>query len=391
MVMMRITEKKQQVERDVLLLPEDMMMLILSKLPRKSLIRFKCVSRAWFHLICTVFRQYYPNKSSPCHLMIVSQHQQSHRIHRFSLIHLPKEAKEETSLPPLPDVFDLKLPFFLCRPHPGKKILSSNGLVCFFFNEDVRNYAFNPITRHILKLPHIPYHTCNASFNAGFGYLPRRDEHKIVVWFVRDDLKMSHAAWGCWVLSLKKSINGTITVVESWRRLAVDLPPDAASFSDSFCVNGTIYWLCSYANEGTSRKQHLLLSFDLDEEAFQLRPRPSFPLTAKMVEIEGSLCVGELGFCDGHYFVLWEFKNGDYWVVKHEVNDFFGLGHRRRRLSFLACTRSKSGARQLAFMGDDDRGHGRRLLSYNLQSQILQRSSENLQPLLGDDGLYFLF
>ncbi|GMY35329.1 F-box protein CPR1 [Fagus crenata] len=268
-------------------LPDEVILEILSRLPVKPLLCFRCVSKPWLALI-----------DSP----------------QFIKLHLKQSVKTTTNLSLIlsggylySSDFDsldtaIELDHPLKTPHYKTEIVGScNGLLCLSnTKEDVA--LWNPSTRKYKKLPVTTlefapdgYDFCQYTVS-GFGYDETSDDYKVVrsVRLYLPDNKPS----GSEVYSLKN---------DSWRRLP-DYPY-ILRYKRAFAmlVSGALHWLVT--SKAESDRTNLILAFDLGIEEYRLVPHPDIS------DIISLMNVGVLGGCLTIY-CSHPFSRLDVWVMK---------------------------------------------------------------------------
>ncbi|GFQ08541.1 F-box/kelch-repeat protein at3g23880 [Phtheirospermum japonicum] len=164
-------------DRETLDLPPEILIEILARLPVKSLLRFKCVSKSWLSLI-----------SSPqfikTHLKISTQNPNlsSHRLMLticnpdFDLIHC---SVQSLMFGPLTVAHNIDYP--KKNPHCAVWIVGScNGLICVAIDENDM-FLWNPTTRTSRKLPPVAVKLRQGFYYIwGFGYDESSDDYKVV-------------------------------------------------------------------------------------------------------------------------------------------------------------------------------------------------------------------
>ncbi|XP_043700422.1 F-box protein At3g07870-like [Telopea speciosissima] len=233
---------------------------ILSRLPVKSLLRFRCVSQDWRCLISdSFFKTLYNNLSTeknPSSLVITD------RTNFYTV--------EDNSC------HKLDIPFLNSTELLGNwwreiKVLGlCNGLLCFSFSDANGGYQYrdciyllNPATRELKKLPHIPFEIFRYhSPRVGFGFDPMSKDYKVVMIVYYDDYRTEFMIIqsNVWVYSSNS---------DNWRKLGDDIPVAELDVQDSrtaTVINAAIHWMlytsCS------------IFSFDLVHEVFRELPQP---------------------------------------------------------------------------------------------------------------------
>ncbi|XP_048139111.1 F-box/kelch-repeat protein At3g06240-like [Rhodamnia argentea] len=225
---------------------------ILSRLPAKSLIRFKRVSKGWRSLISDLIsdpsfvklhlqrlkaRDLIPSQriiiGSPCDNLLQT---------------VDYETLDHGSEDPL-----VVVPHSIEVPCRKPCIVGScDGLVCLL--ESGIFLICNPTTREYRELPvsDIPR---DYELFCGFGYDPRSDDYKIVEGVV------DYGNWENWEVARFSFKSG------SWRRIQFpyqELIHQQVSLSGVYW-NGALHW---YVYDLISDKKSMIMSFDLSEERF---------------------------------------------------------------------------------------------------------------------------
>lgn len=268
-------KKLKMLSRD---LPEDVVMEILSRLPVKSLIRFKAVNKSWYALIRNpdfIARHLRLATSSKHHRGVVLN--RDHEITRTPWVSLHSNDTLEVSR-----YVDI-LRFF---PQDVEELVvfgPCNGILCLFGVPADRNddygrsngiVLWNPATRESKTVPIIhrpPTVPSTFSFSFGFGIDPKTNDYKVI-----RILNFNFLLCVVEVYSLS---------TDSWRMIDTSLNPNYRVNSPRFpsYLNGVHHW---WACERGNRDRRLMLSFDMSNEVFQeillppLNERPTFEAIA---------------------------------------------------------------------------------------------------------------
>ncbi|KAK8664340.1 hypothetical protein V6N13_084133 [Hibiscus sabdariffa] len=242
-------------------LPEALVLEILSKLPVKSLTRFRSVCKPWFSSFQTPFfiTKHLHNNN---HLNLLHKGfcgDTRDGVYSFSQLSTEKgrnfSVKENFHLP-----FSGKGWFDLAVDGP------CNGILCLEL-DDGRDKAalWNPSTREFKILPQPPHSTSFDFLSLGFGYDSQTDDYKVVRFVVNyfeedsDVGSMFEHNYQVDLYSLRS---------DSWKEISYpgvepyDLPPF------NCYINGVYYW------HATQSSAHLILSFDMVNEKFSTLPLP---------------------------------------------------------------------------------------------------------------------
>ncbi|XP_068320913.1 F-box/kelch-repeat protein At3g06240-like [Pyrus communis] len=285
-------------------LSEDIIEDILSRLPVKSVCRFRCVSKLWLHLTTQPhFIQAHLKRTQSRKLLISSTNS------LFSLDHL---APIDDDLLPLELDFPLK---------GGEPLLpwiqtfgSCNGLVCIMPVPE-KFFIFNPTTRDCLMVPDcpMPIHVCpgqdsrNGYHRHSFGYAPSINDYKFV-----------KVAYGCMVhvFSLKNN---------SWKRVQ-DFPYKHLLDDSTTFLNGAVHWLCGPVGVGAT---YVIAAFDLAEEKFlDLAPPDSVTNHTRFTigVLGGCLCLLHKSSMKQHSFwVMKEYNVKESWTRILITDSYFSL------------------------------------------------------------------
>ncbi|XP_010431271.1 PREDICTED: putative F-box protein At3g52320 [Camelina sativa] len=157
-------------------IPEEVLIDILIRLPVKSLMRFKCVSRIWLSLITSrYFTNLYLKSSSHRRVFLYAKTQSEYAL----LTSSTHDHSDTTSV----SVFDQDWTI----PGMGEHFLNADrGLVCFQAGTRVRIGNLN--TRQLVELPIVinSEGKCKSNDNVWYylGHDPVHDEYKVlsIVW-----------------------------------------------------------------------------------------------------------------------------------------------------------------------------------------------------------------
>jgi F-box interacting protein len=251
--------------------PIDVIVDIFTRLPVKSLLRFRCVSKPFCALIDS---------------------------HDFIKSHLKRSIDTKTHLSLiLRDSYLYSLDFdsldnLVELDHPlkseefGTEVLGScDGLLCLYNGEE-EIAIWNPSTRKYRKLPveeiEFPdYFTSCQYIIYGMGYDPVRDDYKVVrfIQFYGQDV------WD----SFDSEVKVYSMKSHSWRRIQ-DFPY-YLRYKRSYgeLVGSALHWVVSRKPE--SDVANLIAAFDLTSEEYRLVPQPEFS------EKDFHMNIGELEGC----------------------------------------------------------------------------------------------
>lgn len=296
------------------ILPEEIIIEILSRLPVKSLLRFRSVCKAWlFEISNPNFTQLHLNHSPSC--LIIRDHFNLEQIYKFSLSHshLHSFTENTVKLDPHP----LLLPSSIIRS-------PTNGIVCLGGSADVQwgnaavpIYFWNPATKQCKELRPPKHMYVHASL--GFGFDSLSSDYKV----------------------LRMALRGTRPVVEvyssnsdSWREIEIRVQLQCkgrAGYNGRhpFCcatVKGVQYW------DGFDEPKRVL-TFDMHNEVFEQMsnfPNICWPQQRRIVEFRDSVAFIVQEW-DRPGISLWTMDDDDKrsWTKKYSLETF------PRDMSFL--------------------------------------------------------
>ncbi|XP_059449913.1 F-box/kelch-repeat protein At3g23880-like [Corylus avellana] len=261
---------------------EDLLMEILSRLPVKSLMRFKCVSKSFYALI-----------TKPC---FITKHLTSHNPHREAILRRGKGSErprfpmpaipnenQELALPRLSRLSDetlelsedVDLSQLFQDEVSGVQLLGPcNGILCLVgtlkmtkdgdLQPGYEMVLWNPATRESKMLPPMDMPTSTFTSYFGFGFDPKTNDYN-VIWILNFDFRQ------CKVEVYSLSTN-------SWR--VIDSSPNPSLFIKlprfPSCLNGVHYWWACESEDYFDEGPRHFIAFDMSNEVFQeLLPPPT--------------------------------------------------------------------------------------------------------------------
>ncbi|PRQ46156.1 putative F-box domain-containing protein [Rosa chinensis] len=283
------------------ILPEEIIVQIVTRLPVKSVGRCRCVCKRWR----TLFSD---SQFAKLHFQCAPKHQtilffRNFDLEILNLSHNLSFGKESLVLRNLNAPFDHQWAVF---------IGSCNGLVASYlshsFLQQESLFIWNPSTRFFKKLPSRGNTSQISIF--GFGYVSATDEYKAV-------------------------INGEIfsSKSESWKR--IETPRFRIVSSCGVLFGEALHWL--FYPDVERQQVPNLYAFDLEEEEFSVMKLPSALQTHGLrncficqggVSCEGCLYVmvkkarwdcGKLTYYEIDFWVMREYGNSDSWTRSFSV------------------------------------------------------------------------
>ncbi|CAN1755457.1 F-box protein DOR [Linum perenne] len=259
---------------------------ILSRLPAKSLMRCKCVCKAWKSII-----------EHDSHFINL-HHTRSQAHPRFLIAAFPRPRRNQSP--------DCESSFFSADLHYDydgieasihsitrgwksiyravNRLIPVRGLVCLIddlFAVQIRNVSTGQATPWINSVSYrVMFGKHKAFPGCQFGYDPNTGKHKVVYVWTGERCKEDRF---CEVLTVGDT---------RWRRVIDDVPHcHIMGCHRSAYVNGSVYWLTLSAVDDSQS----LLAFDIGSEKFRMIPIPSFALCPRpsmgVIEMDGCMTV----------------------------------------------------------------------------------------------------
>ncbi|GMQ11322.1 hypothetical protein CsSME_00053989 [Camellia sinensis var. sinensis] len=286
--------------------PDEMVVEILQRLPTKSLIQFRSVSKSWnslitspnfinSHLNHSLTSNTYKNSYDNLPLLIVRQciSVPPPRTEHYKLCIDTEEAFDEYK--------QLEFPFKTCRLNFFFAIGSAKGLFCFF--EQDRYFLWNPSIRKSMA---IPKPTIKTSFHRhGFGFDPRNNDYKVVRidnFYPTKDEPTTHIE--------VYSLNAGLWKMSS---TAINSYPDGITlgYTERFAsyLEGAVHFVANMKKSNDP----LILSFDLSDEVFQTMMLPNGKVGVR-TEMSTSVFGGLLSLLCYEYTAV--NKSCSIWIMK---------------------------------------------------------------------------
>ncbi|KAL5723431.1 hypothetical protein ACHQM5_006834 [Ranunculus cassubicifolius] len=282
------------------ILPNEILFNIFTRLPVKSCLRCKSLSKYWKELIASpefIHQHLHHAKASTRIILSTPLHQ---RVQLRSLISISTACYPKYSRS-----------YRVSMPRDVYIVGSCNGLLCL---SDYANFVIicNPVTAHHIEDSFGDLDDYDHRWlDLGFGHDPRNDEYKVV------RIIYGHKSVG-YFDNAKFDVYSSIT--RGWRRIS-----GPSSYCLSFnCgntyVNGALHWykLIDRSDRTTSAKVDSIMAFNVGTEEFVDIPpnKPVFkedPSRAYLTVFEECLCSCYL-FCKTCILDIWAMK--EYGVKK---------------------------------------------------------------------------
>ncbi|XP_062006362.1 putative F-box protein At3g24700 [Rosa rugosa] len=284
-------------------MPEEMTLQFLSRLPPKSLMRFKCIHKSWYALInnpkfIDKHLHLYNKDSYTCFLLkrsVVARTQTIKEEILFSFLYAPNHNDDEDSHPHcvvediyFPTAMGLKTKghnIELPGSYGGETIYilgHCDGIICLVYHSGGLVF-YNPSIREF-KI--IPPSCLTESFSCvgGFGYDPKCKDYKVVNIVPSGEDSYDHNQR--LVIYPPRAEVYTLGT-DSWRQIKIDyLETETTSFWPDIyqmCYKGVFYWLgheqdkeylCYYDRLSSPSIRDVILLYDTGEEVFRTRLLP---------------------------------------------------------------------------------------------------------------------
>ncbi|KAI3790409.1 hypothetical protein L2E82_03419 [Cichorium intybus] len=257
---------------------EELIDEIFTRLPTKSLLRFRALSKFLCSYIGSPGFIRMHTFRSPQKLLIRHKfyNYQTHINDCFYTLH-SEEQLPVCSRPGYIGITPIEFPYSICSTIVG----SCNGILCLFDNKEKHISVWTPSIRRKLTLPHYPWGLSSA-IQLGFGFDPITDDYNIV--------KISYAKYG------RKSQSSFVYAVKTgtWCEIASPTPLFSKVASNACFVNGALHWVVerSYTESHVADYRFYILTFDLSTHVFGMIPLPVSSLeNLQLLTIQGLLAV----------------------------------------------------------------------------------------------------
>ncbi|XP_058185573.1 F-box protein At5g49610-like [Rhododendron vialii] len=293
-------------------LPQDVLMEILSRLPVKTLLRFKSVSKNWYSLI-----------QNP---HFISLHRTRAGLYYcVSLVCTAENLPSQWSMYLLPDETSIQyLDLSFARRHLNKGFGHQgycNGLMCLSLNSNI--LICNPATRECRLLPRPPYHEWHTSY-LGFAFDSKTNDYKVVR-VTGDPARVGH------------KIHIYVMSADSWREIVVVAPKHSFTgchHHPCTSLDGVFYWLSFYSSGSPLYgRVHDIDVLNTVEGSFKRRSLPAdigYGCRTRICVLNDSLAlvVPEYDYKRGEtQFDVWlvdEYEVEECWTKTYSIGPFSG-------------------------------------------------------------------
>ncbi|KAF5762783.1 putative F-box domain-containing protein [Helianthus annuus] len=230
---------------------------IIKRLPVKSLIRFRSVSKSWKSLIdSSDFITHY--RSQRQHLLVYNYQSVDNR-NCVSIV-------DDYTFPQ--HSVSVTLPLFVKMLRRYRKIGSSHGLLCLYREGEV--VIWNPLITKAVVV-NVPNNDEMFNTELGFGVCRETRDPKIVkIRYMDRFTDMEGVSSIPWQVEIFTVSTG------EWRSLSSNLPRKSIVFGyrqieDGVCVDGVYYWLATDRStvDDATEAYTMIMSFDMTSEEFR--------------------------------------------------------------------------------------------------------------------------
>ncbi|XP_020866341.1 putative F-box protein At1g30925 [Arabidopsis lyrata subsp. lyrata] len=285
---------------DMDLIPTDVMLEILSRLPAKSAIRFRCVSKLWGSMLNRpYFTELFLTRSSARPRLIFGVVKRNGELLLYSSPQ-PRNLYKNSSLVVAAD-FHLK--FSVDNNNCGYNCEYTSGLIYFPRKyKDAMPVICNPVTGQYATLPVGKEYIRCKSF---LGFDPIDNQFKVLR--MHNNLRKD---WDNYILTL-----GTGNM---WRK--IQCPLTHYPVREGICINGFLYYLAELADELSDKKSYAIVCFDVRTEKFKFIDAECY--YHKLINYKGKVCGIKLEYAyDGGFplkLSLWVLED----VEKQEWSNY---------------------------------------------------------------------
>ncbi|XP_065869982.1 F-box/kelch-repeat protein At3g23880-like isoform X2 [Euphorbia lathyris] len=240
---------------------EELLTEILKRLPPKSLLKFRSVSKSWYSLITNPSFISIHTK----HTTISTPNSPKSLLRHYSWIHKQEQYSIHGGIS-TSSSSDNHLVFpFKSYSQYFEIIGSCNGLVCLSDSHRINSHTiilWNPAIRKSLILPS-PSITLNQiyMFVLGFGFDFKSSDYKVV----RVVYRMRRNQ-----IEIKPQVEVHALGINSWRRIRITSPPRyvISELSLQVFLNGAVHWIGYNPSESDDFRDLSIVLFDMTREVF---------------------------------------------------------------------------------------------------------------------------
>ncbi|KAL2463316.1 F-box/kelch-repeat protein [Forsythia ovata] len=291
-------------------LPREIITEILLRLPVKSLLKFRCVSKSWLSLISSprfikTHLEISTNNNIYSHNKIIFiSASASHILYTCSFY-------PEIDDNPTMDI----VPIYNHSSHTERVVRivgSCNGLICLVLEPRIV-VILNPATKKSRKLP-VSVKSNRLTMDYGFGYDESNNDYKVV------EISWTHFISDKYENQVKVYSSKT----KSWRII-----DGTAGFIVHGCgvfANGAIHWKVQYPDGNPT--DWFIIAYNVTTDRYKMVAKPQFEtglLNSLLVVSAGRLCVSCKYFTHADIWVMKEYEVEESWTKLVRVPNYLDL------------------------------------------------------------------
>ncbi|XP_057491429.1 F-box/kelch-repeat protein At5g15710-like [Actinidia eriantha] len=243
-------------------LPQDLLMEILSRLPVRSILRFRSVSKFWFSLV-----------RNPIFIALHHNHSKNKKCYFVS--RLPKLDFSDYVFSLVLDeslVEDIKMPFTGFNLRHIKLYASSSGLLCLVdFSYYPHKFVICNLAMKEFRVLPEPFYSTMATKHLWFMFDPNTNDYKVlrVANIYEYDINPNVKYDSDCTVPVEQKVHVYDLSTDSWREVDAILPKNFTWASTLKCLeslNGFVYWLVD--------GEIAIIGFRLFDELFEEIPVP---------------------------------------------------------------------------------------------------------------------
>uniref|UniRef100_A0A6N2NE86 F-box domain-containing protein n=1 Tax=Salix viminalis TaxID=40686 RepID=A0A6N2NE86_SALVM len=302
------------------LLPREIARDILSRLPITSLVKFKCVCRAWRAMavdpqVVNLYSSCSTQDTDPCVIL----HSDFPIRNNLYFVDFAADDDEKDKVKRLQAPFSSMMPEF-------EVVGSCNGLLCLadsLYNDSL--YIYNPFTGGYKELPKsLQYPDQEVVF--GFGFNPKTNEYKVIriVYYRNGHGSYPRSRRVIYPLSQVQILTLGCPVWRSLGKVSYRLVRRASET----LVNGRLHWVSRPCRNKPARR---LVSFDLTDEQFREVPKPDCGGLNRCdyhLAVLGG-CLSVAVYCNYRRLEIWvmkEYNEKGSWVKEYKIGAYMPKG-----------------------------------------------------------------
>ncbi|XP_026436293.1 F-box/kelch-repeat protein At3g06240-like [Papaver somniferum] len=271
-------------------LPEEIIENILTRLPVKSISRFKCVSKNWYHFFQNPnFIKNHLNHAiqmKKFNILVTNQGDIDDTNTEPYITSIDYIVLPSTSSPFVGHALNIDYPY-MDRKCKRQILGSSNGLVCIQpWGEESRTMCiWNPATREYKEVPEPSWKSKHGNFVYGFGFDCKNGDYKVL-------------RFGSFILLGEESEASVYSLASSsWKKLGSIPYNFSFNITKGFLLDGVLHWVA--VPIGPIPRSSVIVCYNISDETFYNVPLPNENLS----DVE-NICMVYLGVWEGKLCLL---------------------------------------------------------------------------------------